>query len=96
MAHSTLHLLDNWRDVIVKVHGKLKPGGVFVTSTACLGDNMAHYRFIAPILRLFGLTLQILTIKELEQSLTNAGFKIDHKWQPGGGDSVFIVAKKIN
>ncbi len=94
MGHSILHLLDNWRDVITKVHEKLKPGGVFVTSTVCLGDTMAYYRFIAPIMRLFGLTLQVLTAKELEQSLTNAGFKIDHQWRPDGGDSVFIVAKK--
>lgn len=96
MAHSILHLLDNWRGVIAKVHGKLKPGGTFITSTACLGDNMAYYRFIAPIMRLCGLTLQIFTIKELEQSLTNAGFEIDHKWQPPGeAKSVFFVARKV-
>jgi len=96
MGHSILHLLDNWRNVITKVHGLLKPGGTFVTSTACIGDSMPYFRFIAPIMRLFGLTLQIFTTKELEQSLTAAGFKIDHQWQPPGeGKSVFIVARKI-
>ncbi len=94
MGHSILHLLDNWRDVIIKVHGKLKPGGTFITSTACIADTMPYFRFIAPIMRLLGLTLQIFTTKELEQSLTNAGFEIEHQWQPGEGASLFVVAKK--
>ena len=27
----------------------LKPGGIFVTSTACLGDTMKYIKLIAPI-----------------------------------------------
>ena len=94
MGHSILHLLDNWRDVIARVHGTLKPGGVFITSTACIAGTMPYFRFITPFMRLIGLTPQIFTIKELEQILTTAGFKIDHQWQPVEGQSVFIVAKK--
>jgi len=96
MGHSILHLLDNWQEGITKVHGMLKPGGVFVTSTACIGDTMPYFRFIAPIMRLLGLTLQVFTTKELEEGLIAAGFKIDHQWQPGERQSVFIVAKKVN
>ena len=35
MAHSLLHLLDDREQVIGNAYRKLKPGGVFVTSTAC-------------------------------------------------------------
>ena len=74
----------------------LKPGGIFVTSTACLGDTMAFFKFIAPIGKFLGLMplVQVFTSKELENSLINAGFGIDYQWQPGKGKSVFIVAKK--
>ena len=38
--------------------------------------------------------LNIFTIEELVESLTDAGFEIDHQWQPGKGKAVFIVARK--
>ena len=91
---SILHLLDNKEEVIAKVYKMLKPGGIFVTSTVCMGDTMKRFKVIAPIGRLFGLILKVFTTKELEDSLTDAGFEIDYQWQPGKGQAVFIVAKK--
>jgi hypothetical protein len=38
--------------------------------------------------------VKVFTAKELEDSLTEAGFEIDHQWQPGKGKAVFMVAKK--
>jgi len=38
--------------------------------------------------------LKVFTTGELSASLTDAGFEIDHQWQPGKGEAVFIVAKK--
>ena len=94
---SILHLLDNKEEVISKVHKMLKAGGIFVTSTACIGDTMMKFvKFIAPIGKFFGLLplVKVFTTKELEDSLTDAGFEIDYHWQPGKGKAVFIVAKK--
>ena len=92
---SILHLLENKEEVISKVHKMLKPGGIFVTSTVCLGDTMKYFKIIAPIGKFFGLlpVLRVFTAKELEDSLTHAGFQIDHQWQPEKG-VVFIVVKK--
>ena len=97
LALSILHLLDNKEEVIAKVHKMLKPGGIFVSSTACLGDTMMKYiKLIAPIGKFFGLIplVKVFTTKELEDNLINAGFQIDYQWQPGRGKAVFIVAKK--
>ena len=93
---SILHLLDNKEAMIAKIHKMLKPEGVFVTSTACLGDTMGWFRFIAPIGNFLGLLplVKVFTVKELEESLVNANFEIDYQWQPGKGKSVFIIAKK--
>ena len=49
LALSLLHLLDDRSVVIEKVYDWLKPGGVFVSNTACLGDNMRWFRFIGPV-----------------------------------------------
>ncbi|OGB23768.1 MAG: SAM-dependent methyltransferase [Burkholderiales bacterium RIFCSPLOWO2_02_FULL_57_36] len=93
---SILHLLDNKDEVIAKVHKVLKPGGIFVTSTACIGDSMKFFKLIAPIGKFLGLMplVKVFTTRELEDSLTGAGFEIDYQWQPGKNKSVFIVAKK--
>jgi len=93
---SVLHLLENKEDVIAKVKKMLKPGGIFVTSTACLGDTMKFFKVIAPIGKFLGLIplVKVFTTKELEDSLTNAGFEIDYQWRPGKSKAVFIVAKK--
>ena len=93
---SILHLLENKEEVIAKVYKMLKPGGIFVTSTVCLGDTMKFFKFIAPIGKFFGLMplVNIFTAGELENSLAGRGFQIDYRWQPDRGKAVFIVAKK--
>ena len=94
---SILHLLDNKEEVIAKVHRMLKPGGIFVTSTACIGDTTLRFlKIVVPIGKFLGLMplVKVFTTRELEASLTEAGFEIDYQWQPGKNKAVFIVAKK--
>ena len=96
LALSLLHLLENKEAAIRKVHGMLKPGGVFITSTVCLGDHMKWFKLIAPIGRFFGVfpLVRVFTRQELKNSLTDAGFEIDYDWRPNDKSAVFIVAKK--
>ncbi len=96
MGHSILHLLQDRDAAIAKVYRLLKPGGVFVTSTVCLGDRMAWFKLVAPIGRFLGFfpLVKVITANDVEQSIAAAGFSIDHRWQPGKGISIFIVATK--
>ncbi len=95
---SILHLLENKEAVIAKVYKMLKPGGVFVTSTVCLGGTMKFFKLIVPIGKFFGVLplVRFFTSKELEDCITHAGFKIDYQWQPDKNQVVFIVAIKKN
>ncbi len=97
LALSLLHLLENREEVIARVYRALKPGGIFVTSTACLGDTILKYiKLIVPIGKFLGLMpqVEVFTTKKLEGDLIDAGFRIDYQWQPGKNKAVFIVAKK--
>ena len=97
LALSVLHLLENKEETIAEVHRMLKPGGVFVTSTVCLGDTMKFFKLIGPVGRFLGLMplVRVFTERELAASLTGDGlFEIDHQWRPGEGKAVFIVAIK--
>ncbi len=92
-----LHLLKDRDAAIAKVYRLLAPGGVFISSTACLGDWMKWFRFFAPIGKLSGSLPQVkvFTSKQLTVSLVNAGFEIDYSWQPPArSQAVFIVARK--
>ena len=93
---SILHLLENKEEAIAKVHKMLKPGGIFVTSTACLGDKMRWFKIVAPIGKFLGLIplVKVFTTKELENSLTDGSFAIDYHWQPSQNKALFVVAKK--
>lgn len=96
MAHSILHLLDDRDAAIATVHRLLRPEGLFVSSTACLGGWL---RLLRPLLR-FGCALNLLprveffTVESLTESIVRAGFRIDRQWQPGADKAVFIVAAK--
>jgi len=93
---SVLHLLEKKDEVIANIYKCLKPGGIFVSSTICLGDTMRWLKLIIPIGRSVGLMplVKFFSRDQLTDSLLEAGFEIDYSWHPGKGKAVFIVAKK--
>lgn len=93
---SILHLLEHREAAIAQVYTLLKPGGIFVTNTACLGDSMAWFKGIVPLGRALGLLplVRVFTTQALVDSFTQAGFTLEHQWQPGKNKGVFVVAKK--
>ena len=96
MAHNLLHLLKDPEAAIGAACRGLKPGGVFVTSTACIGDMSWYFRIIAPVghfLRLIPL-VKVFTQAQLKQSHIEAGFEIDQEWLPKKNAAVFMVAVK--
>jgi ubiquinone/menaquinone biosynthesis C-methylase UbiE len=95
LALSLLHLLEDRETAITRIHDVLRPGGIFVSNTVCLGDSMRWFRFVAPISRWLGVfpLVRVFTRNELENSLKRAGFSIEHEWQPDK-IVVFIIARK--
>ena len=90
-----LHLVDSREAAIARVYEVIRSGGVFVSSTVCLGDTRWRFlRYVAPVGRLIGLNLKVFAANELKDSLTDAGFEIDYEWRPAGGLALFVVARK--
>lgn len=91
-----LHLLDDKDAALEKICRILRPGGVFVSSTACITDMMPLFRLIAPIGVFFHLFPPVATFseKELRRALTDAGLEIEHEWSPGKNKAIFIIARK--
>lgn len=96
MGHSVLHLLEDRHAALTRVYDLLKPGGVFISSTACLGDRLGFLKFLLPITRFLGIfpLVRVFTEAQLIQSLSKAGFEIEQQWRPEKAIAVFVVASK--
>jgi 2-polyprenyl-3-methyl-5-hydroxy-6-metoxy-1,4-benzoquinol methylase len=97
LAMSILHLINDPEEVIYKVFGLLKPGGVFVSSTTCIEETMAWFKYFAPIGHAMRLLpkVQVFSKKKLEIMLLNAGFEIDYRLETHNKkDAHFLVAIK--
>jgi ubiquinone/menaquinone biosynthesis C-methylase UbiE len=97
LAFNVLHLLPERQAVIAEVFRRLRPGGLFISKTPCLGGR---YRVLQPLvgaLRLLGKAPKLAFLKtvSLQQEISDAGFKIiEHGDYPSRPPSRFIVAKK--
>jgi len=96
LGMSIMHLVEDKGAVLEKVLRLLKPGGVFISSTVCMGDMMKVIRYVVPIMQFFGRApfVAFFSREELLESIEKSGFEIDYDWRPGKRDAVFIVAKK--
>ncbi len=95
-GHSILHLLDDPASAIRKAHHMLKPGGLFITSTPCLGPHW-WLRPVLPIARALGKAPAVSWFSQpaLENMMRDAGFEIIEQWKPEGVlKAVFLVARK--
>lgn len=90
-----LHLLEDAEAAISRVYGLLKPGGVFVSSTALVAELMVLWRLLIPAMQTMGLApfVNRLSRQGLVSMMVNAGFSIDYEWQPDKA-SIFLVARK--
>ena len=96
---SILHLLPNRIQAIQKVHRLLKPGGVFISSTPCLGDmgvgSLVKYMG-APLVALGVIPkVNVFDKATLRRDLETNGFAIEEEFHPGKDKAVFYIAKKV-
>lgn len=96
LAHSILHLLPDVDGVLKELHTMLKPGGLLISTTACIKDILPIFRFIGPIGRKLGLMpyVNVFGAADLESWIQDAGFEIEERWLPGKKRGIYIVARK--
>jgi 2-polyprenyl-3-methyl-5-hydroxy-6-metoxy-1,4-benzoquinol methylase len=93
-----LHLLEDPRLVILHMHKLLKPGGLLISVTPCMGEKPLLAGLFS-ILGKIALVPQIrpFTLKDLEKLLTIESFEIsENKLLPGTSNQYVVISKKTN
>ena len=96
MGHSVLHLLTDWQAVSRRVFDLLEPGGVFITSTACIKEFTPLIRPLLTLGQWLGKVPDVAVFSKdtLGRGMQDAGFQLEEVWQPKPRAAVFIVARK--
>lgn len=97
LAFNILHLLENPGDAILRISELLKPGGIFVSSSACMGERGKLISVVLSLLSKTGVTPDInkFTISDLEAFMANGRFQIIESEISGQQvTEYFVVATK--
>ena len=99
MGFSAVHLVPDLGDGLAQVHRLLKPGGLFISKTPCLGDMNPMIVAALPVMRFFGKAPNVLvfTSGELQAAMTAAGFDlvdVERHASKGKDTRPFIVARR--
>ncbi len=99
MGFSAVHLVPDLGDGLAQVHRLLKPGGLFISKTPCLGDMNPLIVAALPVMRFLGKAPNVLvfTSSELQAAIAAAGFElvdVEHHASKGKDTRPFIVARR--
>ncbi|GAA3871347.1 class I SAM-dependent methyltransferase [Celeribacter arenosi] len=94
---SLIHLIPDWKNAIAKAAALTKQGGIFVSSTATLGNAAGPMKWIAPIFRFLPIvpTLAVFSRSDLLEEIIANGFTLEESWTNGDNDEIsFVIARK--
>jgi len=102
VSYGVIHLLEDSEKAIHRIHDLLKPGGLFISTTACLQDKMAFKNrlefsaySIIKRLGIFPLHLNLFSISDVEALVSSQDFSLVKSETIFHGITIsFIVAKK--
>ena len=98
LAFNLLHLVEDVPGALRHLHALLKPGGLFISKTPCMGQSFSIWPLVVPIMRAIGKApyVRFLKVSELEAEIRAAGFEIiDATDIPAGKPNHYVVARKV-
>lgn len=97
LALNLLHLLPNQAEALAQIHGMLKPGGLFISKTVCLGEKW-FFKPLVSVMALLGKAPFVThqRLKALRSAILAAGFEtVEDLTQPGTPPRLYMVARRV-
>ena len=96
LAFNVLHLLDDARVAMARAAELLKPGGLLISSTPCLGEAGRFTRTLVPLLTKAILSyLRVFRMDQVQDLIRDGGFQIlESKTREDTIPIYFAVARK--
>ncbi|UWQ94374.1 methyltransferase domain-containing protein [Rhodobacteraceae bacterium M385] len=97
LALNILHLLPNQTEVLAAIHANMKPGGLFISKTACLGEKW-FFKPLVSIMAVFGKApfVRHQRISQLQKTIQDAGFEVvEETTQPGTPPRLYMIARRV-
>ena len=97
LALNLIHLLEDRKAALEKIHRLLKPGGLFISSTVCLADRMWYLRPVIPVLQWLGKApyVEFLSANNVLGEVSEAGFRSREHWTHGRANNLFLIAERV-
>ncbi|WP_417587181.1 class I SAM-dependent methyltransferase [Pararhodobacter oceanensis] len=98
LGFNLLHLMPDVEGAARQVHALLKPGGMFISKTACLSGWRGLLRVPIAGMRLFGKApwVTFMSTEVLESHIRAAGFEIVESFDPSGSPmGHFVAARRL-
>ncbi len=95
LALNFLHLVHDLPATLTRIRALLKPGGLLIAKTACVGDMGFAPRMAIPVMRAIGKApfVNFFGKEKLKELICNAGFEIEESGlHARKGHNLFIVA----
>jgi 2-polyprenyl-3-methyl-5-hydroxy-6-metoxy-1,4-benzoquinol methylase len=97
MAMNLLHLVEDLGAFLERAHELIRPGGLFVSKTPCVGEQGLLLRVVIPVMRALGFApyVNFVTEASLTADIGEAGFDVvETGMYPEKSRSFFVVAQK--
>ncbi len=97
LAFNLIHLLEDTESAMKRINELLRPGGLFVSKTHCMGEKGRLWPILAFVMgKVMGISgIKCFTIAELKEFMTNEGFElIDSQIYFSKPPRLFVVARK--
>jgi len=98
LTFNILHLLEDIPEMIQRINSLLKPGGIFISDTPCLGEKRNLVGIITALISKLPILPHVnnFSVAELKHSITNSNFQIvESEIVSPDIPTCLIVAKKI-
>lgn len=94
-AYNLIHLLDDRDKAMKRINELLKPGGLFISKTACLGEKRIMFVLASLLTPIIG-PIRCFTLIAYKESLDKAGFKIvkEHVYKEDPPRLLCVAKKK--